>query len=68
MASQPSHSGIIVGVDGSPASRAVVNWADRNAPLRNVPRTLLHMLGTPMVTWMATPIPAGFQDWQEQLA
>jgi hypothetical protein len=38
MASQPSHSGIIVGV------------------------------GTPMVTWVATPIPAGFQDWQEQPA
>jgi hypothetical protein len=26
------------------------------------------VFGTLMVTWMATPIPAGFQDWQEQPA
>ena len=35
--------GIVVGVDGSPASDAAVIWAAREAAMRNAPLTLAHM-------------------------
>lgn len=34
--------GIVVGVDGSPASRVAVDWAARDAVMRGVPLTLVH--------------------------
>ncbi|WP_196772972.1 universal stress protein, partial [Mycobacterium asiaticum] len=37
-------SGIIVGVDGSRGSKVAVQWAARDAELRNVPMTLVHVL------------------------
>lgn len=42
MSAPISHSDILVGVDGSPASKYAVDWAARDAAMRNVGLTLLH--------------------------
>jgi nucleotide-binding universal stress UspA family protein len=68
MESQPSHSGIIVGVDGSPSSSVAVNWAARDAAMRKVPLTLVSAIGAPLAVWSATPIPASYQQWQQEQA
>src|SRR5271163_142866 len=43
MSSTTKDLGIIVGVDGSPASDAAVSWATHDAVLRGVPLTLIHV-------------------------
>jgi nucleotide-binding universal stress UspA family protein len=66
MTSGTVHHGIVVGVDGSPASQNAVEWAAREAALRNAPLTLVHVLLPPAVmTWPEVPIPPGCQQWQE---
>ncbi|KKC05341.1 hypothetical protein AWC17_23765 [Mycobacterium nebraskense] len=44
------HSGILVGVDGSPSSAAAVRWAAREATTRDVPLTLIHGLARPVTS------------------
>lgn len=61
-------SGIVVGVDGSPSSKVAVGWAARDAAMRNVPLTLVTVIGAPMAVWTAAPVPAGFAQWQEEQA
>lgn len=39
--------GIVVGVNGSPASRVALNWAARNAELRNLPLTVVYAAPAP---------------------
>ncbi len=62
-----THPGIVVGVDGSPASTSAVQWAARDAELRNVPLTLVHVCTATAGTWLGTPLPAdwtrGQQEW-----
>ncbi|MBE1546453.1 nucleotide-binding universal stress UspA family protein [Mycobacterium sp. OAS707] len=58
--------GIVVGVDGSPVSRAAVDWAARDASLRNVSLTLVHVAGGLPGAWARTPPPIGFGEWQEK--
>jgi len=66
MSTPTTHRGILVGVDGSPASKVAVDWAARDAALRKVPLTLIHVLTPPVVTtWPQTQMPPGFQEWQE---
>ena len=43
MSVEPQPRGIIVGVDGSSASRAAVDWAARDAALRGRPLTIVHV-------------------------
>ena len=57
--------GIVVGVDGSAASDAAVCWAAREAAMRNVPLTLVHMLQTFVPTFPQIPTPSGVAEWQE---
>ncbi|UQX10354.1 universal stress protein [Candidatus Mycobacterium methanotrophicum] len=38
------HQGIVVGVDGSPSSDMAVRWAAREAGMRNVPLSLVHVI------------------------
>lgn len=42
MSGTTAGSGIIVGVDGSPASREAIRWAVREAKLRNVALSIVH--------------------------
>jgi nucleotide-binding universal stress UspA family protein len=58
--------GIVVGVDGSPASKVAVQWAARDAAMRNVSLTLVHVANGVMATWPQTPLPVGFGKWQQQ--
>jgi nucleotide-binding universal stress UspA family protein len=57
--------GIVVGVDGSAASDAAVSWAVREAAMRNVPLTLVHMFKTFVPTFPQIPTPSGVAEWQE---
>lgn len=60
-----NHHGIVVGVDGSAASDAAVVWAAREAALRDVPLTLVHMFKTFVPTFPQIPMPSGVGVWQE---
>jgi nucleotide-binding universal stress UspA family protein len=50
--------GIVVAVDGSPASNAAACWAARDAAMRNIALTVVHAVVTPTVAWPPVPYPA----------
>lgn len=53
--------GIVVGVDGSDASRAATDWAARDAALRGVSLTVVHVLPSAEIgSWVDIPIPADY--------
>ena len=56
--------GVVVGVDGSPASDSAVCWAAGDAAMRNVPLTLVHMFSTYVPTFPQIPLPSGVAVWQ----
>ena len=58
--------GIVVGVDGSPASKYAVDWAARAAAMRNVPLKLLHAVNPRLPTLPQLPVAADFARWQEE--
>src|SRR6478752_7405991 len=67
---QSSH-GVLVGVDGSAASKAALAWATREAAMLNVPLTLVHIVVPVLPT--ATPVSSSefvagtdFFRWQDQ--
>jgi nucleotide-binding universal stress UspA family protein len=66
MSSHNARLGIVVGIDDSPAARAAVQWAARDAELRNVPLTLVHAVSPEVSTWLRTPVPAGVLRWQQE--
>jgi nucleotide-binding universal stress UspA family protein len=49
--------GIVVAVDGSPASNVAACWAARDAAMRNIPLTVVHAVVTPTATWPPVPYP-----------
>lgn len=65
MAESGKRHGIVVGVDGSPASNAAVTWAAQDAALRNVPLMLVHMLNAYVPTFPQIPLASGVAVWQE---
>jgi nucleotide-binding universal stress UspA family protein len=65
MSSRNSPLGIVVGIDDSPAARVAVQWAARDAELRNIPLTLVHAVSPEVATWLKTPMPAGVMRWQQ---
>jgi nucleotide-binding universal stress UspA family protein len=66
MAPHNTTSGIVVGVDDSPAATVAVDWAARDAELRNVPLTLVHAISPTLATWWDTPLPPGLAQWQKE--
>ena len=59
MSAPVKRHGIVVAVDGSPASTAAVSWATGEAAMRNIPLTVVHAVVTPMATWPPMP----YTDW-----
>jgi nucleotide-binding universal stress UspA family protein len=66
MSSPIEHPGIVVGVDGSPASQVAVDWAARDAAMRNLPLTLVHVANGVVAPWSQASLPTGFGEWQQQ--
>lgn len=66
MSAPANRHGIIVGVDGSPAANAAVCWAAREAAMRNVALTVVHMVSTMVPMYPAIPVSAGLAVWQEE--
>lgn len=71
MPNRSAHRGILVGADGSEHSKAAVRWAAREAVMRNVALTIVHVLPIPLEgwtewTWMPTEQPADFGPWQDK--
>lgn len=66
MSTAPSTRPIVVGVDGSAVSKVAVDWAARNAAMRQVPLKLVNVLNPPAVmAFPEVPMPAGYVQWQE---
>jgi nucleotide-binding universal stress UspA family protein len=49
--------GIVVAVDGSPASTAAARWAAGEAAMRNIPLTVIYAVTTPTPTFPPVPYP-----------
>jgi nucleotide-binding universal stress UspA family protein len=49
MSTATTHTGVIVGVDGSPPSKVAVDWAAREASMRDLPLTIIYVSPSPMV-------------------
>ena len=60
--------GILVGVDGSPASDAAVTWASREAVGRRIPITLMHVVAPVVVGWPVGQLYANMPEWQKDNA
>lgn len=65
MSSESKDYGIIVGVDGSPASDAAVSWAAHDAVMRGVPLTLMHVQDPIARTWSQAKVLEEVAGWQE---
>ncbi len=60
--------GIVVGVDGSPASNVAVYWAGQEAAMRNLPLTMVYVVNPVLPDWPQAPVPAEFEQWQKENA
>lgn len=49
--------GIVLAVDGSPASTVAAGWAAREAAMRHIPLTVVHAVSTPTATFPPVPYP-----------
>jgi nucleotide-binding universal stress UspA family protein len=65
VSAQAKDHGIVVGVDGSPASNAAIWWAARDVVMRHIPLTLVHVVSPIVQPWLQAPVPEGFAVWQE---
>lgn len=64
MCSAVNRPRIVVGVDDSPASTVAVQWAARNAVLRDVALTVVHVAAPPATTWASSLVPDDLDSWQ----
>src|SRR5262245_13219861 len=64
----PASHGIIVGVDGSPASRAAVYWAGNEAAMRGLPLTLVHVVNPIVPAGSRFIVPLESEQWQKEQA
>ncbi len=68
MSEQAKKHKILVAVDGSPESDAAVRWAAREAELRRLPITLVHVVEPVVTSWPVRSLQAEFNEWQEDNA
>lgn len=55
---------IVVGVDDSPASTVAVQWAARDAVLRDVALTVVHVAPPLSTTWSRSMVPNDLDTWK----
>jgi nucleotide-binding universal stress UspA family protein len=65
MAAPAKRYGIIVGVDGSPASDSAVSWAAHDAAMRGGLLTLMCVENPTAPTWAQAPILQEVEGWQQ---
>ena len=65
MPSRSADAGIVVGVDESESSTMAVRWAAREAVMRNLPLTVVHV-SSPLAVCPPVPIPAGLHQRHEE--
>ena len=65
MSTPTTHRGILVGVDGSPPSKVAVDWAAREASMRNLPLTIIYVAPSAMAPG-GVPMPAGLAERVEK--
>ncbi|MBV8179740.1 MAG: universal stress protein [Mycobacterium sp.] len=70
MSDRSVHRGIVVGVDGSPSSDVAIRWAAREAGMRNVPLSLVHVVerhpwGMLALGRGAVPPPSEINEWHK---
>jgi nucleotide-binding universal stress UspA family protein len=65
MSSTTRDLGILVGVDGSPASDAAVSWAAHDAVMRGVTLTLIHVQDPVSRTWSQAKVLEEVAGWQK---
>ncbi|OMC09395.1 universal stress protein [Mycobacterium sp. SP-6446] len=58
--------GILVCVDGSAASHAATAWATREAILRQLPITVMHVVPPVVVGWPVGQMYADMTEWQQE--
>jgi nucleotide-binding universal stress UspA family protein len=71
MSGSQTHRGILVGVDRSASSMAAVTWAARDAAMRNVPLTLVHVVApvaSAAAPWPQIPVPQDYFQRQDDEA
>jgi nucleotide-binding universal stress UspA family protein len=68
MSAPTNHSGILVGADGSAASNCAVEWAARDAALRGVRLTIVHVVSPIGMTLPRMQVPSAFAGWQVEQA
>jgi len=66
MSAPANRYGILAGVDGSPASNAAVCWAAREAALRHVPLTVVHMVNAAVPMYPQFPLSSGVSAWEQE--
>jgi nucleotide-binding universal stress UspA family protein len=66
MSDQLTQHGVVVGVDGSPASRVAVDWAARDAALRDLPLTVVNVYSPASAqTWIDVALPFDAVDFEK---
>jgi nucleotide-binding universal stress UspA family protein len=70
MSDRITHHGVVVAVDGSPSSQVAVRWAAREAAMRHVPVTVVHVasplsVAASTLAWPAGRIPEEVLEIQE---
>lgn len=68
MSASERRLGIVVGVDGSPASKAAVCWAGREAAMRSLPLTLVYVVSPIIPTWPDVPTAFEPERWGQEQA
>lgn len=66
MSSRNGRAGIVAAIDDSTAAKVAVQWATREAELRNISLTLVHAVSPEVATWVDVQgLPPGLARWQQ---